>query len=233
MKVWRTKNGYNIYRLLTGRTNVYLVSYRGINILVDTGTSFSYTRLMKMVRSILTDREQIDMVVLTHTHFDHCQNAARLRRDEGSIILGSKYESTFTIKGYTPIPKGTLPFSKFLSRVGGFLGSLCFGYPKFSIDIEIDENYIFNDYGMNLEIISTGGHTFGSISLIVDNEVAIVGDAMFGIFSDTIFPPFADDKQMMFHSWKKLYESGCRLFLPGHGKSIERELVYKEIERMS
>ena len=99
MKVWKTKNGYNIFRVITGRSNAYLVSYRGMNILVDTSTRFSYARLIKKVRSILTDREQVDILVLTHTHFDHCQNAARLRRDEGSIILGSKYESTLPIKG--------------------------------------------------------------------------------------------------------------------------------------
>ncbi len=233
MKVWKTKNGYNIFRVVTGRSNAYLVSYRGMNILVDTSTRFSYARLIKKVRSILTDREQVDILVLTHTHFDHCQNAARLRRDEGSIILGSKYESTFTIKGYTPIPKGTLPFSKFVSRVGGFLGSLCFSYPLFSLDIEVDQNYNFNDYGLNLQIVSTPGHSVGSISLTVDDEIAIVGDAMFGFFKDSILPPFADNKQTMIHSWKKLYESGCRLFLPGHGSSIERELVSKEIVRVS
>lgn len=188
---------------------------------------------MNNVRSILTNREQVDILVLTHTHFDHCQNAARIRRDEGSVILASKNESAFTSSGYTPIPEGTLLFSTLISKVGKFLGSSCFGYPKFSVDIEVDDKYNLEDFGMKLQIVSTEGHTVGSISLIVDNEIAIVGDAMFGIFRNKIFPPFADDKQMMFHSWNKLYETGCRLFLPGHGKSIGRELLEKEIVRVS
>jgi len=149
------------------------------------------------------------------------------------VILASKNESIFTKIGYTPIPKGTLLFSKLISKVGTFLGSSCFGYPKFSADIEVDDKYNLEDFGMNLQIISTKGHTVGSISLIVDNEVAIVGDAMFGVFKNSILPPFADNKQIMLESLNKLYETGCRLFLPGHGKSIGRELVYKEVIRIN
>jgi glyoxylase-like metal-dependent hydrolase (beta-lactamase superfamily II) len=233
MKKWRTKNGYHIYRVLTGRSNAYLVSYGRKNILVDTGTSNNYQRLLKGIGSIITHRERIDMVVLTHTHFDHCQNASRFRRDQGSIILASSYESVCTKEGFTPIPRGTLPYSKIISRVGRLLGSRFFGYPHFSIDIEVEDKYAFNDFDMNLRIVSTPGHSAGSISLIVDNEIALVGDAMFGIFNNSILPPFADDKQKMFESWKKLYATGCRLFLPGHGNIIDKELLRSQIYKIN
>ncbi|MDX9771532.1 MAG: MBL fold metallo-hydrolase [Tenuifilaceae bacterium] len=233
MKKWRTKNGYHIFRVVTGRSNAYLVSYGGRNILVDTGTSPYYNRLIKNINSIIAYREHIDMIVLTHTYFDHCQNASRLRRDHGSIILASRYESEFAKKGYTPIPKGTWAYSRLISKIGSLIGSSFLGYPLFPIDIEVEDEYAFNDFDLNLKVLSTPGHSAGSISLIVDNEIAVVGDAMFGIFRNSILPPFADDKRKMFESWKKLYATGCRLFLPGHGKNFEKGLIYREMNRFN
>lgn len=56
---------------------------------------------------------------------------------------------------------------------------------------------------------------------------------MFGIFPNSIFPPFADDIQGLLKSWKKLLETNCSVFLPGHGREIKRELVEKEIKKLS
>jgi hypothetical protein len=55
------------------------------------------------------------------------------------------------------------------------------------------------------------------MSLIVDNEIALVGDVMFGVFNWSVFPPFADDVPTLEKSWGKLAKSGCKMYLPGHG----------------
>ena len=38
MKSWKTKSGYEIFPVLSGRSNSYLIRADGYNILVDTGT---------------------------------------------------------------------------------------------------------------------------------------------------------------------------------------------------
>ena len=45
MKKWKTKNGYEIYLVSSGRSNVYLISTGKGNILVDTGWKYSYPGL--------------------------------------------------------------------------------------------------------------------------------------------------------------------------------------------
>jgi hydroxyacylglutathione hydrolase len=80
-------------------------------------------------------------------------------------------------------------------------------------------------------LINTEGHSPGSISIIVDNEVAVAGDAMFGVFKNSIFPPYADNPAEMVKSWKKLLNTGCKIFLPGHGNEIKRERLKKEYEK--
>jgi hypothetical protein len=64
--------------------------------------------------------------------------------------------------------------------------------------------------------------------VIVNGELALVGDAMFGVFRNSIFPPFADDVPQMVKSWGKLLDTGCSLFLPSHGSANSRALVERE-----
>jgi hydroxyacylglutathione hydrolase len=85
--------------------------------------------------------------------------------------------------------------------------------------------------GFNATILHTPGHTPGSMSLIVDGEIALVGDCMFGVFKGSAFPPFALDTRQMIESWGKLLDTGCRLFLPSHGTSDSRELVERDYNK--
>ena len=63
--------------------------------------------------------------------------------------------------------------------------------------------------------------------VIVDNEIALVGDAMIGKFPGSIFPPFADNVPVLVSSWGKLLRTGSLLFLPSHGTQNNRRLVEK------
>lgn len=80
-------------------------------------------------------------------------------------------------------------------------------------------------------LIHTPGHTAGSMSLIVDNEIALVGDAMFGVFNWSVFPSFADDILVFEKSWGKLAKTGCKMYLPGYGTGNSRELLLKQCNK--
>jgi hypothetical protein len=68
----------------------------------------------------------------------------------------------------------------------------------------------------------------GSISLIIDDEIAAVGDAMVGTLPGKIYPPFADDVPELIRSWEILLNTGCGTFLPAHGSAKRRQLVEGE-----
>jgi len=67
---------------------------------------------------------------------------------------------------------------------------------------------------------------------LVDDEIATVGDTMFGIYNNSVFPPFADKQAELIKSWHKLLRTDCHTFLPGHGKEIERKLLQKEYDKL-
>jgi glyoxylase-like metal-dependent hydrolase (beta-lactamase superfamily II) len=69
------------------------------------------------------------------------------------------------------------------------------------------------------------------MSLIVDDEIALVGDCMFGVFKGSAFPPFALDVKQMIISWGKLLNTGCHLYLPSHGTADSRELVQRDYDK--
>jgi len=127
------------------------------------------------------------------------------------------------------LPEGTFPIARLIVNLGKKIGQRKFGYKPFIPDLLVTDKLDLKMF--NVSIISTGGHSAGSISIIVDNEIAIVGDAMLGVFKESVFPPFADDTKEMVKSWGRLLETKCHTFLPGHGHAIKRELLQREFDK--
>lgn len=229
MKKWVTGSGYTIYRVLSGRSNVFLISDGMNNILVDTSTGGNYKQLIRALQYIKCSH--ISLLILTHTHFDHAANAALLKNKYNLKIMLHEYESKLLEVGNSPIPQGTNYFTKLLvNKISKKLPSFA-KYKPVKCDIKVKEKYDINEYGINAFVLHTPGHTSGSISVIVDNEIAIVGDAMFGVFHNSAFPPFADDVEAMVESWGKLLKTGCKIFLPSHGTERHYSLLKSQYKK--
>ena len=69
------------------------------------------------------------------------------------------------------------------------------------------------------------------MSLIIDDEIAIVGDAMFGVLKKSIYPPYADNSKELINSWEKLLSTNCKLFLPAHGSANSRKQLKQNLGR--
>lgn len=233
MQSWITKNRYKIYRVLSGRCNSFLITSDTLVLLIDTGKKSSYKRLIRNIGSLNLPSNLEKILVLTHTHFDHCQSASLMSELHGFKIWVANTEKDFVKQGYTPIPKGTNSLTKILVTIGKFFLKPIHSYTPFCADFIIDKDFSFTDFGANIKIILTSGHSIGSVSVIVDDEIALVGDALFGIFPNSTFPPFADDTSEMVKSWGKLLQTNCSLFMPAHGRPVNRELLHREFERYS
>jgi len=231
MNHWRTRNGIEIFQVLNRRSNSYLVCTENKKILVDTGRESALSRLWINIGALNLKPENIEILILTHTHYDHCQNAFAIKEQTNCKIIASEKEASCSENGFTPLPKGTFPITRIISDLGTLIGQKSFGYKPFVSDVLVTDELDLKEF--NISIISTGGHSNGSISILVDNEIAIVGDAMLGVFKESVFPPFADNTKEMVKSWGRLLETTCHTFLPGHGYEIKRELLQKEYVKYS
>jgi len=200
-------------------------------ILIDTGKESSFRKLSNNIDSLGLSLNKITHLILTHTHFDHCQSARKIKDNSSCKIIVSSNAVNSTENGYTELPKGTTYMTKQISRLGQLIGKRKFGYRPFKPDILIRENYDLNSTDSMIKILETSGHSEDSISILIDNEIAIVGDVMFGVFKNSIFPPYADNTDKMIKSWNLLLNTDCDTFLPGHGTEIKRDLLKRQYDK--
>jgi hydroxyacylglutathione hydrolase len=225
MKSWTTISGYTINQILDKSCNAYLISNRGRYLLIDTGRKTSRKRLFNHLEKLGAAR--LDALIMTHTHFDHAGNAAQIREKFQTKVIAHKSEARYLKSGNSPLPGGTISVTKFLIEHLGQQVQSRVKYEPCDVDIQVEDSFDLAEFGCNARIIHTPGHTSGSMSVIVDDEIAVAGDTLFGEVPNSVFPPFADDVEQLIASWAKLLETKCDLFLPAHGFPITRKLLEK------
>jgi hydroxyacylglutathione hydrolase len=232
MKKWITKNGLQISQILSGRSNSFLVSKGHKHFLIDTGTKHSWEKLSRRLDDLNIKQGSLIALILTHVHYDHAENSAKIKNKYNTNIIVHESESKLLLTGENATANGTFPINRFLFKL--FNGEKLLQMKRFEpsqYDITVKHNFDLKIFGFDAFIIHTPGHSIGSMSVIIDNEIAIVGDSMFGVFKGSVLPPWAQDVPLMIKSWKNLLDTGCSLFLPAHGTGNSRELLQKQYEK--
>lgn len=229
MKTWQTGNGVIIRQLLGGRSNSFLILDRNHTAMVDTGRRYRLKSLLNRIHK--AGAKTVDYLILTHTHFDHAENAAYLKEHFGLRIIVHQSESELLKKGENPIVAGTIPPTRFLARLLARRIQQIFHYQPVTPDILVGKEFNLAPLGINGHILYTPGHTQGSMSVIIENDIAIVGDTLFGILPGSVFPPFGQDLSQMIESWGLLARTGCKVFLPAHGGERSLDLLSKQYRK--
>ncbi|MCU0237203.1 MAG: MBL fold metallo-hydrolase [Acidobacteria bacterium] len=229
MKAWETQRGTRIIRVLAGRSNVFLVANGGKYLLVDTSPGSRWKTLDRRLRQLSVKR--LDALIVTHAHYDHAGCAARLQDKYEARVIAHIAEGPFLARGENNIVRGTNALTRLAVAVLGRHFARRARYEPCRPDIQVDPSFDLGEFGFKAHALHTPGHTAGSLSVIVDDEIALVGDAMFGIFPGSVFPPYAEDAGTLVRSWGKLLATKCRLFLPAHGSANSRQLVQKDYEK--
>jgi hydroxyacylglutathione hydrolase len=229
MNSWITGNGHSIFQVLNGRSNAFVVSNgSGHWLLVDTGRKSSREKLKKVLDNLGIKRVTLRAILVTHAHFDHVENGSEIKTLYDALIYGHHSEASYLASGDNAEIDGTLMITRLLVRALHNRLTKRFRYTPFTIGHFVHDRCDLSTLGFDAYIIHTPGHTAGSVSLIVGNEIAIVGDALFGVFMGSVLSPFSSDLSLMVKSWGLLLDTGASLFLPGHGTTIKRDLLEKK-----
>ena len=227
-KKWITqRNSIEILKILQNRCNCYLVRKDNFNVLIDTSIRYEESMILSHLNKL--NIEKLHCIMLTHSHLDHAGNAQILLKKFKSNVFIHSSELKYLKEGYSDIPKGTLPITKLLTSIVGKRIMSFQRYPSCDSDkIFTEENFYENSPDiLKIQILATPGHSSGSVNFIIDNEIALVGDTMVNR-KGNIYPPFADFPELLLEAWKKLLDTKSRLFLPAHGREIERTLLESE-----
>jgi hydroxyacylglutathione hydrolase len=205
-----------------GAVNGYLVTAGREGILIDTGRKGKEQDIISALDRAGLSVRDVRLIIVTHTHYDHCGNLNVLKNMSGARILVHEEEAGCLERGYCEVPDGTLWLSKAISWVGRTLAKNTGHYEPASPDITVSARFDLQSYGIEGYVLPTPGHTSGSLSVVIEDRHALVGDTLFNILPHSTFPPFANDPETLLESWQTLLGTGCEFFYPGHGKPIAR-----------
>lgn len=219
------KEGFQVYITKTHRCACYLVETSKKRVLMDTSMKFERDIVMRCIQN--TGNKGIDAIFLTHSHTDHVANALYFSNTFNCDVYISKKGISNLTNGRCKMPKGTNAFSKGIywaeKRLPFYDFTRFDACPKVKI---LDDEVVKYYFGDSAELLKTPGHSDDSISILLNREIAIVGDLMVNAFGNQ-YPPFADDESALKASWKALLDTQCSLFLPAHGKPFDRkQLIY-------
>ena len=150
----------------------YVVSSGNKAVLVDTSSGPGYDDVLATC-----SKYDLQLILLTHVHFDHAENAARLAAHfnvpvalhEADMELFESFDKQ-PLKSWGLVGKVVLDMSLKVLR---------------ETTVEKPENIIFvkegdslADYGIDGRILELPGHTNGSVGLDVEGKHLLVGDAL-------------------------------------------------------
>ena len=203
-----------IERIKCGNGNVYLV-YDGDNaILVDT--------CREQFRDVILERcktKNIRLIVLTHGHVDHVQNAAYLSKELDVPIAMHKGDYDLIKDNRLEPMSANKPLGKIILK----LSQKSFERDKidqFEAPIFLSDGDTLNEYGIDGKIIGLHGHTKGSIGIIVGKADVIVGDALMNMIRPTKSLLYGD-KTVMERSAARISSLGDVTIHFGHGKPVK------------
>ena len=208
-------SNYEIRMIKGGTDNCYLVINGKDAILFDTSSGSSCSKVIEEC-----SKYNLKLVVLSHTHFDHAENAAAISERFGVPVayheaddeLFDDYDAQ-PLKSYGLVGFVVLKLSLKQLRQTKVL--------RPTNRLYIKEGTSLADYGFpDVKVVELPGHTKGSIGLLVSGSSLLAGDAL-----DNWIRPAMGHLYCDLDTLKKTYERikslGVTKIYYGHGNPTE------------
>jgi len=226
--------GNTIYTIPLGFDHTYIVKDQG-TIMIDSGEPNKGKVFLKSLRDVSIKPEEIQLIVLTHGHWDHIGSAAEIKEITGAKVVMHKNEKHWLEESLKIMPPGVTTWGKILDKLVT-LGIIPFkNIRSTEVDIVLeDEAFSLNDYGIEGKVVHTPGHSSGSVSILLDTGEAFVGDLAMNKFPLRFtagLPIFAEDWPKVIESWLKLLNWGVKIVYPAHGNPFSVDIIEDELSK--
>ncbi len=194
-----------------------LVGNGGDLVLVDAGNPGDGGKIVEKVKTLGYRLKDVSLIVLTHGHRDHVGGVAELTKLLSAKVIIHERDASALIEGKEP---ATTP-ARFTGRLlKPFTTHKKFSLPEDEPDRIKQSSVSLKCFGIDGEIIHTPGHTFGSLSVVSEDGIAVVGDLIMGkflVFGRASLPIFAEDLSSVNDSIKKVLSTEPKRIYSSHG----------------
>jgi hydroxyacylglutathione hydrolase len=203
-----------IHSLHAGMGTVHLIEAEDGWVLVDAGSPGNAEPILEALGSV--GDGTLQLIYITHAHFDHYGNARALHQQTGAPIAIHQADKAAMAAGKTPI-RSAHGYGRVARLFLPFLEWILRPQPTLA-DIVLTDGQRLDAYGLDAVVLHTPGHTPGSSSLIVPGQVAFVGDLLSTRGGLHVQDLYATDWSKLAHSLARLQEYELSHLYAGHGR---------------
>jgi len=202
-------------------------------IIIDTGYPGNGERILDSLRENLINPSDISLIIITHGHIDHYGSAEELRKLTGAPVAMHREDAEYLKKGinYIGLPlglTGRLFKSLFIRKDEAVYRSL-------EVDVVFEDEIDLKNFSVNGRIIHTPGHTAGSVSVMLSDRTAIIGDLLMGGIlrkRTPHLPLFANDLSQLKESIRKIVQLAPKVIHASHGGPFSKEAAEEFVGKM-
>ena len=221
----------SIHPIKLGVARCYVIRAEG-TILIDGGAPKKAKNFMKGIETLSIKPEDIQLIVITHGHWDHIGSAKEIKGITGAKIALHRNEKDWLEKSLKPLPPAVTLWGHIFAKIMAIFVPLIH-VPAADVDVVLgDEELSLADYGIPGRIIPTPGHSMGSVSVLLETGDAFVGDLAMNGLPLRIgpgLPIFAEDLQRVKKSWQLLLDKGAKTVYPAHGKPFSADAIRRAL----
>lgn len=218
-----------VVRIKSAVSSAYLV-IDDKAILIDAGHPGQADRILSAVRRAGVDEQDISLLIHTHGHGDHAGSSAEIRRRLGLPVAVHAADADLLRRGDNgPVRPRTLEGRLIAATVVR-------PYEPVEPDVVLTEEISLKRYGVDAQVLFTPGHTPGSLSVVLPEHGAIIGDLMLGgVLGGAFFGRrprlhyFVDDDAAVPASVAKVLRHGPSTMYVGHGGPLRPEDVARVV----
>ncbi len=214
-----------------GTTNDYLLRCRDGYLLIDTTYEKHYDAFMEALGERGIKPEEITYLLLTHHHDDHSGFAQRLLEKTGARLIVHEKAYPFLEEGRPELkmkPLNACTDAAFIIFTKLIKDKKDHSFPPVhqkgnAVIVHGDDKAVLKSIGIDGIILHTPGHSDDSISVLMSNGDAYVGDTamdMLNICRCKHRPIWANDMKQVYESWHKLLKHGAKTIYSAHGDAF-------------
>lgn len=213
-----------------GHPNVYLIETTTGYIMVDVGMPNLEKQLDEVFDKARVDPKSVQLIILTHGHMDHVGTIAYAKEVTGGDVLCHQSYAQDLESG--DIEQAVA--QNFTGRLLNFMTSLPgTKFEGVKPDIVVTDEFDLSEYGIAGKIIHTPGHSPSSISIILDNGEALVGDIVREEEPGVIgVGMFYEDEQALLGSLEKIAAYESSIIYLSHGNYTDNLALADAIQNI-